>query len=467
MRRACVPSTNPAPRRWTRAARAAAIAVAAFLAPAPGASHAVADGGPAAAQPETETLAAALAKAVDLPDPAARKLAAKKLAARPDATLENLLPLMRGFGSFGAAEPGDGLHGAPLWDGKTEVLTEIHVHVPPGYDPAKPAPLLLALHGAGGDGRDEPRRWQAVADALGMLVVAPTDAGRNGGYEFTEAERTGTLSALRWARRHFDVDENRIYCTGISRGGHLTWDLALRHPGVFAAVAPMIGGPRLSNAHGDNNLRFLENAVRTPIRDLQGADDDPLLVANLRMAFDRLAEWKAADARLLVQPGMGHAFDLGAVDWPAWFGGIRRDPSPEVVVRRAVTPSEGRAAWAEIVAVGKGATAEIRPAVDAHRWSMLSEAEKRRTFLDWSEKVTARLEVRRTAPGVFAADAKDVTSFRLLLAEGTFDPAQPVTVSFRGRETKVPVRRDPGVLLADFVERFDRTYLPVAEVVVR
>ncbi len=71
--------------------------------------------------------------------PAARKLAAKKLAARPDATVENLLPVMRTFGSFDAAAPGDALHGAPLWDGKSEVLTEIHVYVPPGYDPAKPA----------------------------------------------------------------------------------------------------------------------------------------------------------------------------------------------------------------------------------------------------------------------------------------------------------------------------------------
>ena len=421
--------SHPVGVTWRGAAasilRAAAVSIAAFVCTTAHPSRASADDGPPVAPPappprtaEPEPLATALAKAVALADPAARKLAAKKLATRPDATVESLLPVMRGFGRFDPVEPGESLFGAALWDGKADVLTEIHVYVPPGRDPAKPAPLLLALHGAGGDGRDEPRRWKTVADALGMIVVSPTDQGRNGGYDFTAAERTVTLSALRWARLRFDVDENRIFCTGISRGGHLTWDLALRHPGVFAAVAPMIGGPRLSNARNDNNLRFLENAVRTPIRDLQGADDDPLLLANLRLAFDRLAAWRAPDARLVVHQGMAHAFDMGAVDWTAWFGGIRRDPSPAVVVRRSLGPPESRADWAEVLTVGKGASQEIRPAVDARAWSVLSEAEKRRSFLDWSEKVTARLEVRRTAPGAFEAEAQDVTSFRLLLAEG-------------------------------------------------
>ena len=31
----------------------------------------------------------------------------------------------------------------------------VTVHVPPGYDPAKPAPLLLVLHGYGSSGREE------------------------------------------------------------------------------------------------------------------------------------------------------------------------------------------------------------------------------------------------------------------------------------------------------------------------
>ncbi len=39
----------------------------------------------------------------------------------------------------------------------------------------------------------------------------------------------------------FKVDLQRIYLTGLSRGGHGTWYLAYRHPEIFAAIAPICG----------------------------------------------------------------------------------------------------------------------------------------------------------------------------------------------------------------------------------
>ena len=48
-----------------------------------------------------------------------------------------------------------------------------------------------------------------------------------------------------------------------------------------------IGGPRLAIVHGQNNMRLLENLVPTPIRDLQGSKDDPVLVESLHVAFAR------------------------------------------------------------------------------------------------------------------------------------------------------------------------------------
>lgn len=434
--------------------------------PAAGTSQARADDGPASAPAEDELLAA-LERAVDAPSPAARTAAAKALAARPEATVDVLVSAARLFGRFAPAPAGARTEKVPLWNG-TEIEEDVvAVHVPASYDPARPAPLLLALHGAGGDGAGELPRWTALGDALGMIVVAPTDRAADQGYEYTEAERTRALSALRWARRRHNVDENRVFVCGVSRGGHLAWDLSLRRPDVFAAVIPLIGGPRLANARGECNLRFIENLARVPIRDLQGAGDDPLLLDNLRIAFERLVAYKAADAKLVVQEGRGHDFDLAAVDWKAWLAGVRRDPSPATVVRRAIHPAEGRAFWAEVLAVGKGAKSEIRPEVDAKAWAKMDSGAQRRAFVAWAEKVTARLEVRRSAPGVFAAFDDDVDRFRLLLADGTFDPAKPVVVSFRGKEVKATPKRDASVLLADFVERFDRTYLPVAEVVVR
>ena len=74
---------------------------------------------------------------------------------------------------------------------------------------------------------------------------------------------------------------------------------------------------------------------------------------------------------------------------------------------------------------------------------------QRRAFVAWAEKVTARLEVRRAAPGVFAAFDDDVDRFRLLLADGTFDPAKPVVVSFRGKEVRATPKRDASAAIRD------------------
>lgn len=45
--------------------------------------------------------------------------------------------------------------------------------------------------------------------------------------------------------RKYQIDEQRIYLTGLSRGGHGTWGVASKVPEMFAAVAPICGA-----AHG-------------------------------------------------------------------------------------------------------------------------------------------------------------------------------------------------------------------------
>jgi hypothetical protein len=304
--------------------------------------------------------------------------------------------------------------------------------------------------------------WKGAAEALGMIVVAPTDRGADAGYRFTPRERALSLAALRWARRRFDVDEDRVFLAGVSRGGHLAWDLALRRADLFAAAAPMIGGPRMSNGQGENNLRYLENVRALPIRDLQGAGDDPLLLENLRLAFARLAGWKA-DALLLEQAGLGHEFDFKAVDWAAFLGGARRDPRRAEVVRACAATGEGRALWAEVLRTERGVEEAFPFRADPKAWAALSREEQRRRFQEEVERRTARLAVRREAPGRFSAESSRVESFRLLLEESAVEPGKPVELRWKGRTLARPFRPDRRVLVEEFLERFDRSFLPVAE----
>jgi len=410
---------------------------------------------------------AEIAAAVDLPTPEARKKAAQELAKRTDLEIPALLAAMRGLRPLGPAAPGTAEESVSLVvEGKPEEA-RITVHVPAAYDPATPAPLLLALHGAGGLGSQEEERWRAVADGLGMIVVAPTEAGENAGYGFTRREREAALAVLRWARRRWNVDENRIHITGVSRGGHMTWDIATRYPDLFATMSPMIGGPRLDTRAGQNNLRYVGNVAHLPIRDLQGDEDDPRMLFSVRLAFDRLKEAGAGDAKLITFPGLGHDFKFDAVDWAAFLGAARRDPCPKRVVRLSATPHETRAFWVEITGMTREVHEDLTPQVDARKWKGMDDAARRHFIADAADKATARLEAEWKGSGEFVAKGSGVRSFRLLLSEEMFDPKVAVKVTWNGRAVTRKVTPSREVLLTDFVERFDRTFLPVAELEVR
>lgn len=415
-------------------------------------------------RPGLDELRVALEAAVDLPTAVARKRAANELGGRKDATVEQWLELARSFGRFERGEGGARVEVVDLPVLEKVEHTELCVHVPRGYDAAKAAPLLLAFHGTGGGGGDMLPMWTRVADELGILVVAPTEAGANEGYAFSDRERAAALAAMRWARRRYDVDEERVYLTGISRGGHLAWDLVLRWPDRFAAAAPMIGSPRFNLTHGQNNLRFVENVVRLPIRDLQGSKDDPAVLENLHLAFAKLDGWKALDAKLVEFPELGHSFELDAVDWKAWLGGAKRVTVPKTVVRAACEKGEARAFWVEITALHKDVQEDLRPRVEAETWNAMDEHARRVWLEKEVEKHTARLEATMDAPGVFTAKGELVLGFRLLLAREMFDPAKPVVVTFNGKRFEKRATPSSKVLLQELVERFDRSFLPIASI---
>jgi poly(3-hydroxybutyrate) depolymerase len=436
-------------------ARLAAVALAVALSAA-ASSRVVRAEGPDPAQ--------LLAAAVDQPTAKARAAAALRLAERADVSLDAWLAAMRGFGGFERVAPGSRTEKAALDVGDAREEATVAVYVPKGYAPDKPAPLLLALHGAGGEGHDEDELWTQAAEALGMLVVAPTDPSADLGLKYGETARQRALAALRWARRRFDVDENRVFLTGVSRGGHLAWDIVLREPDLFAAAVPMIGAPRLTNVDGQNNLRYVENVVQLPIRDLQGAQDDPVLLKNLKIAFDRLKGFGARDAQLVLSPDIGHDFDPHAVDWVKFLGSATRQSVPLRVVRACARADEARSFWAEATRFAAGVDEKFRADIDASKLKAMDDDAKRAWFQSEADKRTARLDVRFDGPGKFTAQTSLVQRFRLLLTPDMFDPAAGVDVTTDGKLAHHDVKPSKLVLLREFVERFDRTFLPVAEV---
>lgn len=406
----------------------------------------------------------ALARLVDERTREARRAEAAALARAHGDDIEAWAGAMAHFGSFEPAQSGIRAQTVDLEVlGKTEA-TELWSYVPAKYDPATPAPLLLAFHGTGGSGRGLHSMWQQLADEQGMLVLAPSEAGDNSGYHYADRERAAALAALRWMRRRYNVDENRIYASGISRGAHLTWDLALRYPDVFAAIAPMIGGPQLNIVGGQNNMRLLENVAHLPIRDLQGAKDQAALVMCVKLSFDLLSRFAPRDAKLLEFPDRGHDFDFSAVDWKTWLGASVRDPWPQRVVRCTAVKDEARSAWLEISGFDKSVDEVFVPKINQGEYVGMNEEQIWRFYVAEAVKRNARAVARRTAPGSFSLELDGATKLRLYLRAEDLADKGTIRVRLEGKTLERKARADLRTMLEDFAERFDRTAIVHAKV---
>jgi phospholipase/carboxylesterase len=143
------------------------------------------------------------------------------------------------------------------------------LYVPETYDPARPPPLVVALHGGGGNGADFLWTWLRVARSRGLLLVAPTSPGRtwtldDPGADGEVVERTLADVEARWP-----VDPGRRLLTGMSDGGTFSYGLGLQDGQRFTHLAPVAAAfhPVLMMLAHPARLRGL------PIHILHGARD--------------------------------------------------------------------------------------------------------------------------------------------------------------------------------------------------
>lgn len=415
-------------------------------------------------QPDPQAIA--LAKAVDLATPEARREAARELARSGELDLEGWLERCRAFSPLPRSE--DARSGSRTIE--LEVLgqregTEVHLHVPRAYDHETPAPLLVALHGAGGSGVLPLRNWRAVADGAGAILLCPTEAGRNQGFTGEPRERAAVLAAIRWARRRFNVDENRIWLTGYSRGGTLAWDIALRSPGVFAGVVPMAGAPRVGPEVRGNNMRFLANLSGVRVHALAGSRDHPLLVWSMEHAREALAGAGIDGVEIEVIEGAGHSFDgFAQRNWSEWFAGAVRDPWANELTLRAAHVDAASRSWARITSLGRDVSDHFEPSIRVRRGQQPTQEEIRAEVIAQVDERTATLHATRDAEGTIRLRLDGARKGELLVRRDWIDEEGRLRVRAGNRSRRRRVEPSVEVLLEEFVESFDRTFLPVARV---
>lgn len=137
----------------------------------------------------------------------------------------------------------------------------VYVHVPENLAGKADLPVVLVLHGGGGNalGMRDMTGMDSVADKNGFIAVYPEGnaspfIGRlrtwNGGACCGYAAKknlddVGFISAvIDFLIKEYKIDANRVYATGHSNGGQMSYRLACDLSGRIAAIAPN-GGQRV------------------------------------------------------------------------------------------------------------------------------------------------------------------------------------------------------------------------------
>jgi predicted esterase len=134
--------------------------------------------------------------------------------------------------------------------------------VPPRYEEAQPAPLMVALHGARGTGFSAARSLAPLANEAGFILLAPDARDRT--WDMIHGAYGPDVVCIDRALQHvFDryaVDPDRVAAEGFSDGasyalsvgitnGDLFTHIVAFSPG-FLAPAGQRGAPRIFISHG-------------------------------------------------------------------------------------------------------------------------------------------------------------------------------------------------------------------------
>ena len=153
-------------------------------------------------------------------------------------------------------------------------------YVPQNLKPG--APLVIVFHGGGGDGAMARLGTGGVFDHLadrdGFVVVYPYGIGRS----WNTCRKAQSNVARRWdvddigfveaiieqTARAYGIDKKRVFATGHSNGGQISYRLLLERPDLIAGVAAVS-----SNLPAPNNMDCVVKNVPTPVMTINGTAD--------------------------------------------------------------------------------------------------------------------------------------------------------------------------------------------------
>ena len=159
------------------------------------------------------------------------------------------------------------------------------LYVPEWCDGQTPWPLVVALHGGSGHGRDFLWSWLREARGRGLLLLSPTSLGSTWSLDAPALDAARLASMVEFVAQRWPVDRARILLTGLSDGATFTLLAGLLEGAPYSALAPVSGVLHPANI-GNGNLG---RARGRRIHLSHGALDWLFPIALARLARDELA----------------------------------------------------------------------------------------------------------------------------------------------------------------------------------
>jgi phospholipase/carboxylesterase len=113
------------------------------------------------------------------------------------------------------------------------------LYVPEYYTPDRAWPLVMALHGGSGNGRNFLWSWLRDIRSFGALLIAPTATGPTWALMGDDTDTPNLMRMLETVRSRYNVDATRMLMTGLSDGGTFCWVSGLDSASPFTHLAPV------------------------------------------------------------------------------------------------------------------------------------------------------------------------------------------------------------------------------------
>ena len=188
------------------------------------------------------------------------------------------------------------------------------LYIPEYLNNSQPAPLVIALHGGTGHGRDFMWSWLREARTRGFMLLSPTSQQDTWSLMGEELDLPFLLRMVEFVAKDFALDRQHILLTGMSDGGTYTLLAGLQEASPFTHLAPFSGvlHPEISM---NGNIQYAKDK---DIYMVHGTHD---WMFPIETAYMAQAELEAAGANLTFSPidGLSHTYarteNPAVLDW--------------------------------------------------------------------------------------------------------------------------------------------------------